>query len=157
MRRLAISGVAAMLSLVTAADCALAQAIAQPTAGKVSSRRGQPRLTMNVPLQAPPANFPVPLPAGAKFIMGYEAKYATTRPSTVLRLRSNSELKGLTQFYSSGFTSQGWKVTASSPTGKVAVSQVVATKPDLACLVQLTPASGGKEKGSDIMITLTHK
>jgi len=157
MRRLAISGVAAMLLLVTAGHYALAQAVAQPTAGKVCSRRGQPRLTMNVPLQAPPANFPVPLPAGAKFIMGYEAKYATTRPTTVLRLRSNSEVKGLTRFYSAGFESQGWKATASSPSGKVSMSQVVASKPDLACLIQLTPASGGKEKGTDIMITLTHK
>lgn len=157
MRRRAISGLALVLSFAAASDGALAQTLAQSATGKASARRGPPKLTINQPLKAPPANFAAPIPTGSKFVMGYEAKYATSRPSTVLRLRDSGEMKGLTQFYTSGFTSQGWKVTSSSPKGKVTYSQLVATKPDLSCLVQLMPASGGKEKGTDIMITLTHK
>ncbi|GEM_PF-2989947 len=158
MARMAVSFVAAALALSGANRAALAQATAQPAANKAAAvRRGPPRETMNVPLQAPPAGFPVPMPGGSKFVLGYESKYENARPSTLLRLHSDSDANALKDWYQRALTGQGWKVSASGPSGRTMTAQLFATRPDYSCLIHLSPAAGGREKGTDIMLTLTHK
>jgi hypothetical protein len=148
MARKAIPLVAATLVLTVATQAALAQG-----AG-TSTRR--PHQTANVSLKAPPPNFPLPLPPGYTFIMGYESQYEKQRPSTVLRLHSSTAQGGLRDWYAATLTGMGWKVAPATPQGQSRVLMINARKPDQTCLIQLTAAGTG-QGGTDLMITFSHK
>lgn len=139
---------ALLLSGITPAGCQPQQyGSPSPTAAS-----GPPKETMRRILHSMPANIPVPIPPDAKFVMGYQTQYSTSKPITFLRITSANTAAALLDWYRKSLLAYGWSANPGAQAGKHA-TMIYATRQNVSCSIDIgTPVPAAKTLGTPIMI-----
>lgn len=151
--RSTIFGVTLLLGAFLSAISTPVQAQPQPYGTRSSSTGASPpKETMRRILHSMPANIPVPIPPDAKFVMGYQTQYTTSKPITFLRITSSNSGAALIDWYRKSLVAYGWTANPNEQAGKHA-TMIYATRQNVACSIDIaTPVVAAKTSGTPIMI-----